>query len=49
MIRLNPELYCELFKDWPNPEMELSGWDSYVKYYFFGFFPIIYYTKKLYK
>lgn len=46
MIKINSEKYIELWKDWPNMNMELSGWNWKV-YYLFGLFPIVIYTKKL--
>jgi len=47
MLKINSEKYIEIFKDWPNREMILSGWEWIVKYYFY--IPVIIYTKKLYK
>jgi hypothetical protein len=49
MIKINPEKYCEIFKDWPNHDMVLSGWEFNIKYYLFGLIPVIIYTKKLIK
>lgn len=47
MIRLNPEKYIEIFKDWPSQEMILSGWEYEIKYYLY--IPVVIYTKKLIK
>jgi len=49
MIKLNSTTYIELFKDYPNMNMELSGWEWNVKWYLFNTFPIIFYIKNLYK
>lgn len=49
MIKLNSETYIELFKDWPDYQMTLSGWDYDVKYYLLGLVAVVIYTKALTK
>lgn len=49
MIKINPTTYVELFKDYPDMRMELSGWDWEIKYYLFGLVSIVKYTKKLFR
>lgn len=45
MIKVNPTTYIELFKEFPNMEMVLSGWEYEVRYFLFSFISIIIYKK----
>lgn len=49
MIKINSNTYIELFKEYPDMQMELSGWESKVVYYCFALLPVIIYTKQLFK
>jgi hypothetical protein len=47
MLKINSEKYIQLFVEYPELDMVLSGWECYVKY--FLSIPYIVYTKKLIK
>jgi hypothetical protein len=48
MWKVNAETYVQLFTEFPNDEMILSGWEWNI-FYFLGIIPVIIYKKKLTK
>lgn len=49
IVKINPEKYCDIGTEWPKLEFINFGWEWDIKYYLFGFLPVIIYTKKLIK
>lgn len=49
MIKINSNTYIEFFKEFPDMQMELSGWNAKVVYYLCMFLPVVIYTKQFIK